>query len=152
MADYSKLIAKLENKADEIDKLESIFMRLTISRVSNLEKAERISANIVTLMSKAEGLSKKLDLQSLLDFAFKEEKDLIYSIVADVFDISVDDVALVPISCIYECIIKDKIARSFLPRLAVLDARAQSDTLPKAAPFQTSKPTPSTLSPKASRK
>lgn len=84
-------------------------------------------------------------LQSYLDFAFKHEKDLIYGLIATVFDIDIEDVEHVPLSCIYECIVKDKVMRSFLPRLAILDARNQSDILPNAAPFPQSPPTPSTL-------
>jgi len=50
----------------------------------------------------------------------------------------------VPLSCIYECIVKDKVARAFLPRLAILDARTQSDILPNAAVYPVSKATPFT--------
>jgi len=155
------LLNKLENKAAEVEKLEAAYMRLTISRVLTLGKAERISANIVTLMAKVEEIGKKRAeakelegedlneagkdiLQSFLDFAFKHEKALIYGIIADVFDIDTEDVEHVPLSCIYECIMKDKVLLSFLPRLAVLDARAQFSTLPNAAPSQPLPPTPST--------
>ena len=160
MANYNGLITKLKNKVGELDEIESLFSQLTISRIANLGKAERVAANIVTLMSKIEEISKKRDaakdkdgeelneagkdiLQSFLDFAFKEEKDLIYSIVADIFDISTDEVVLVPLSCIYECIIKDKVMRAFFPQLAISDARARSDTLPNPATYP-SPPTPFT--------
>jgi len=91
-------------------------------------------------------------LQSYLDFVFKHEKDLVYGLIATVFDIDNEDVEDVPLSCIYECIIKDKVLRSFLPRLAILDARTQSDILPNVAPFPQSQPTPSTLNREQRRK
>ena len=163
MADYSGLIAKLNNKADEIDKLEAVFMRLSVSRVANPDKVERIAANIITLIPKVqEILNKRIKVdgemtaeqekeaseigqdvvQSFLDFAFKHERDLIFGIIADIFDIDIEDVANVPISCIFRCIICDKVLQTFFPRWAVLEARMQSDMSPNAAPFQVSPPIP----------
>jgi len=142
MFDMNKLVDKLEAKATQVDRLEQVFTRLTLSKVLDLNKSERISSNIVVLLSKLEELETKQKdaqgkqgkelneagkniLQSALDFLFKHEKDLVYGIIADIFDIEPEEAAYVPISCIYECIIKDKVMQVFFPRLGILDARTR---------------------------
>ena len=70
-------------------------------------------------------------LKKFFDFAFQEEYDLIISIIADLFGLSFEEAEDIPLEQIYDFIIKDKVVRTFFPRLAVLEVRAQSDILPK---------------------
>lgn len=91
-------------------------------------------------------------LQSFLDFLFEDNRETVYGIVAEVFSIDVEDVEDVPLSCIIDCILKDKAVHPFLPPWLRLALQQHSDTLPNAAISQPLPPTPSTLTPSTNKK
>ena len=62
---------------------------------------------------------------------FEEEYDFAISIVADLFNVTLDEAQDIPFEDIFDLVLKDRIVRLFFPRLALLEARTQLDTLPK---------------------
>ena len=159
MHDFGELITRIEEKANQAEKLESAFARLTISRAANFERSKSVAAKIAVLVGKVKEITDMQEaakekvgtelneagfniLKTFLDLVFEQEEDLIVGVIADFFDIPHEDARHIPVSIIYECIMKDKVVRTFLPRLAILELRAQSDILPS----QTGSPSPLTPS------
>lgn len=52
MSDLSKLITQIEEKADQAEKLENAFARLTISRAANFERSKSVAAKITVLVDR----------------------------------------------------------------------------------------------------
>jgi len=159
MHDFSGLISKAEEKASQVEKLEAIFMDLTASRVLSYNNTKKVSGNLVVLVDKVKQFNDmqiaardkkgaELEdagfdiLKEVLEFLFKEENTVMVEIIADLLDISREDAGNMPLSIIYECIIKDKVVRTFFPRLALSEARTQSDISPNVTAFPRSPPTP----------
>jgi|GEM_PF-4537340 len=150
MHDFSGLIARIEEKSNQAEKLESTFARLTISRAANFERSKSVAVKLAVLVDKFKEITDMQEaargkegaelnnagfgiLQTFLNLVFEQEEDLIVGIIADFFGIEHEDARHIPLSIIYENIIRDKVVRTFFPRWAILDARAQSDILPSPA-------------------
>jgi len=133
---------------------------MTISAKLTPKRAKKVAANMVVLVDKikvfsdmkSEAADKDGDelneagygiLQKFFDFAFEEEYELILTIISDLFGISFEEAEELPIEDIYDFVIKDKVIRTFFPRLAVLERSALSDISLNQTDFP-SPPTPST--------
>ena len=160
MSDLSKLITQIEEKADQAEKLENAFARLTISRAANFERSKSVAAKITVLVDRLKEITDMQEeakqkegaelndagfniVKTFLDLIFEQEDELIVGIIADFFGITPEDAKQIPVSIIYENIIRDKVVRTFFPRLAILEARARSDILPTPmdSPSQLTPPT-----------
>ena len=121
---------------------------MTISAKLTPKRAKSAALNLTVLIDKAKIFSGTQNhainqkdteteeagfniLKKFLDFAFQEEYDLIISIISDLFGVSAVEAEDIPLEDIFDFVTKDKVVRTFFPRLAVLEARAQSDILPK---------------------
>ena len=150
MADYNGLIAKIEAQADSTEKLENAFARMTISRAANFERSKSVAAKLVLLADKIREIQKMQKeatenaqaggdtleedgfaiFKKMLDMVLEENEDLILGIISGFFGITHEEARIIPLSIIYENIMRDKVVRSFFPQLAFVDMRAQSDILP----------------------
>jgi len=163
MADYNGLIAKIEEQTDTIEKLENAFARMTISRAANFERSKSVAAKLVLLADKIREIQKMQKeatekaqaggdtleedgfsiFKKMMDMVPEENEDLILGIISDFFGITHDEARIIPLSIIYENIVRDKVVLTVFPRLALLVAQAQSNILPNA-PASHSPPTPFT--------
>ena len=141
MRDFNNLIEKMDAQAEQIDRLEAAFVRMTASRVMDFDKSKNIASSIVILADKLKDFSGVLGgnldgvsvFKGFLAFLFEKEEELVMGIIADVFDVSREEAAIIPFSCIYECIFKDKVVRDFLGMYANAGQQMQSATLQNAA-------------------
>jgi len=135
---------------------------MTISKSLTPKRAKKVATNLTMLVDKFKVFSEmqaaaqqkegaELEdagfniLKKFLDILFVEDYDLIVNIIADLFGVKKGEAKDIPLDDIYDFIIKDKVVRTFFPRLALLDARAQSDISQALASSQASTPTASTL-------
>ena len=136
MREYNALIEKLEAQADQTDRLEAVFSRMTASRVLNFSKSKSIAGSLVILSEKFREynseLGSELDITGVIKgfvaFIFEKEESLILGILADVFAVDREDAKMIPFSCIYECIFKDKVVQDFLSLHANAVMQRQSNT------------------------
>ena len=137
---------------------------MTISAKLTPKRAKKVAANMVLLVDKIKVFSEMRSeaahkegaelneagygiLKKFFDFAFQEEYDLIINIIADLFGVKNGQAEEIPLEDIYDFVLKDKVIRTFFPRLAILEQQAQSDTSPSADP-SLSPPIPFTSEPK----
>ena len=146
MHDFSSLIAKLESDSSQAQQLEAAFAKLSLSRSMSFDRVKSVAAKITILLDRLKNVSDmrreaqnkegaELDdagydiVKTFLKLAFEEEEDLIVGIIADYFGISQADARHIPMSIIYDNIVKDKVVLTFLPQLAISAAKAQSNIL-----------------------
>jgi len=73
-------------------------------------------------------------LKETLIFLFEQEKDTVYGIIMDVFDLTREDAELVPFSCIYGAVASDPVVMSFLQLWQISAAETPSSILPNQPP------------------
>jgi len=117
---------------------------MTISSKLTPKRAKKVATNVILLMEKMKIFTemkneakdkegKELNdagygiLKKMFDFAFKEEYDLIITIVADLYDVTFEKAEDLPLEKIYDFVAKDLVFRSFFPQFAILEQQTQLD-------------------------